>query len=144
MFRFLFRVVAVVLVLSAAAYFWASGREGAAGLGERAEGAASRGGQVARERAREAGAQIAQTISVGAERAEAALVDARLTAKIKSKMALDDTVAASRLDVDTSGGVVTVRGVVDTPAQRERALQLARETDGVRSLEDRIEVVGHP
>jgi osmotically-inducible protein OsmY len=138
MFRFLFRVVAVVLVLSVAAYFWANGWEGAAGLGARAEGAA--GGLIARERAREAGAQIAQTISVGADRAEAALVDARLTAKIKSKMALDDTIAASRLDVDTSGRVVTVRGLVDTPAQRERALRLARETEGVRSVEDRIDI----
>jgi osmotically-inducible protein OsmY len=141
MFRFLFRVVAVVLVLGVAAYFWANGREAAAGLGEHAEGAAARGGLIARERAREAGAQIARTISVGADRAEAALVDARLTAKIKSKMALDDTIAASRLDVDTSGGAVTVRGVVETAAQRERALQLARETDGVRSVEDRIDVV---
>ena len=140
MFRFLFRVVAVVIVLGGAVYFWGNGRDDAAGPGERSQEAAARGG-VARERAREAGAQIAQTISAGADRAQAALSDARLTAKITSKMALDDTLAASRLDVDTSGSVVTVRGVVDTPAQRGRALQLARETDGVKSLVDRIEVV---
>jgi len=43
--------------------------------------------------------------------------------------------------VDTNGSVVTVRGVVDTPAQRERALQLARDTDGVTSVVDRVAVV---
>ena len=144
MFRFLFRVAALVLVVSGAAYFWANGWEGAAVLRERAEGAGALGGLIEREPVRDAGAQIAQTISVGANKAEAALTDARLTAKIKSKMALDDTVPASRLDVDTSGRVVTVRGIVETPAQRERALQLARETDGVRSLKDRIEVASRP
>jgi len=140
LFRFVRRVVVIALVLGAAAWFWADGWEGARALRERAEGAAALGGLIERERLRETGAQIAQTISVGADKAEGALTDARLTAKIKSKMALDDTVPASRLDVDTSGGVVTVRGVVETPAQRARALQLARETDGVTSLNDRIEV----
>jgi osmotically-inducible protein OsmY len=58
-------------------------------------------------------------------------------------MALDDSIEVRRLNVDTNGTVVTVRGSVDTRAQRERALQLARETDGVTSVVDRIDVAGH-
>src|SRR5690349_10326552 len=72
------------------------------------------------------------------EHAQAAVGEARqavesgtLTAKIKAKMALDDTVKAIDINVDTDGSVVTLRGTVESHAQRERALQLARETDGV-------------
>ena len=71
-----------------------------------------------------------------------ALAETRLTAKIKSKMALDDTIDSSGIDVDTTGTVVTVRGSVATKAQRERVLQLARETAGVTSVLDQVKVKG--
>ena len=55
-------------------------------------------------------------------------------------MALDDTVKALDVDVDTSGSTVTVTGMVDSAAQRERVLQLARETAGVTTVVDRLRV----
>ncbi|MBI3050425.1 MAG: BON domain-containing protein [Acidobacteria bacterium] len=57
-------------------------------------------------------------------------------------MALDDLVRARNIDVDTSDGVVTLRGSVESAAERERAVQLARETDGVTSVTDQL-TVGH-
>ena len=57
--------------------------------------------------------------------------DSAVTAKIKSKMALDDHVNARAIDVDTSASVVTLRGNVASKYQRDRALRLARETVGV-------------
>lgn len=140
MLRFLFRVVVIALVLGAVAFYFGYRWDG--NRVERASGAAAGaiGGMMDRERVRAAGAEIADTIAESAGHAEAALGEARLTAKIKSKMLLDDTIAAGRLDVDTQGTVVTVRGSVDTSAQHERALQLARETDGVTSVVDRIAV----
>lgn len=59
---------------------------------------------------------------------------------IKAKMALDDAIEAARIDVDTAGGVVTLTGSVRSQAERERALRLARETDGVTSVVDRLTV----
>ena len=44
------------------------------------------------------------------------------------------------IDVDTHGSVVTLSGVVATGAQHQRALQLARETDGVTQVVDRLRV----
>jgi len=44
------------------------------------------------------------------------------------------------VDVDTSGTTVTVTGTVDSPAQRERVLQLARETQGVRQVVDHLRI----
>ena len=46
------------------------------------------------DKARETGAAIGEKVATGAAEAEQALGAAALTAKIKSKMALDDTVRA--------------------------------------------------
>jgi osmotically-inducible protein OsmY len=64
--------------------------------------------------------------------------DASLTAKIKSKMALDDTVKALDINVTTRNGEVTLSGRVGSEQERTRALALARETGGVRSVRDRL------
>ena len=66
--------------------------------------------------------------------------ESALTAKIKSKMALDDHVNARAVDVDTSGSVVTLTGVVGSAAARERAVSLARDTEGVTRVVDRLQV----
>jgi osmotically-inducible protein OsmY len=76
-----------------------------------------------------AASQIGVTMSEGA-----------LTAKIKSKMALDDHVNVRAIDVDTSGSVVTLSGVVGSAAARERAISLARDTEGVTRVVDRLKV----
>lgn len=92
------------------------------------------------ERARDTGAEIGEKVAVGADRAEQAIADASLTSKIKAKMALDDTIEALEIDVDTDGATVTLTGTVDTDAQRARALQLARETEGVTTVVDRLRI----
>ena len=55
-------------------------------------------------------------------------------------MALDDTVTAVDINVDTNDSVVTLRGTVESHEQRERALQLARETEGVSSVIDELRI----
>ena len=66
--------------------------------------------------------------------------DSALTAKIKSKMALDDDVDARAIDVDTSGSIVTLTGIVASANERDRALGLARETDGVTRVVDKLRI----
>jgi hyperosmotically inducible protein len=68
------------------------------------------------------------------------LSDSAVTAKIKSKMALDDHVNARAINVDTSASVVTLRGSVASKDQRDRALRLARETIGVAHVVDRLQI----
>ena len=92
------------------------------------------------ERAREAGAEVGERVAVGAETAGRAVADASLTSKIKAKMALDDRVSAASIDVDTAGSVVTLSGRVASQDERTRALQLAKDTDGVTSVVDRLTV----
>jgi hyperosmotically inducible periplasmic protein len=71
---------------------------------------------------------------------QGALTDAGLTAAVKSKLALDTAVSALAIDVDTRDGVVTLTGRVPTAAAKTKALSLARETSGVKSVTDQLKV----
>src|SRR5687768_14023743 len=66
--------------------------------------------------------------------------DAGITTAVKSKLAADDTVKAYQVDVDTSNKVVTLSGDVETAAQKEHAVTIARNTDGVTDVIDRMRV----
>lgn len=66
--------------------------------------------------------------------------DAGITTSVKSKLAADDTVKAYQVDVDTSNGVVTLSGDVETATQKEHAVEVARNTEGVRDVIDRLRV----
>lgn len=66
--------------------------------------------------------------------------DARITGTIKSKLAVDSKVSASEINVDTVDGVVTLTGNVDSRKARNRAIELAKETSGVKDVKDMISV----
>jgi hyperosmotically inducible protein len=124
MFRALFKLIILLIVIAVAAGFYFGWWGSTDGTRERESIEAA--GRSAAERAKVVGAQAKDAIEDGA-----------LTAKIKAKMALDDKVKALDLNVDTSNRVVTVTGKVRSSEERDRALQLARETDGVLKVEDR-------
>jgi len=66
--------------------------------------------------------------------------DAGITTNIKGKMAADETVKAVQVEVDTRNGVVTLSGDVESAAAKDRAVQIARGTDGVRDVIDQVRV----
>src|SRR6266566_6903106 len=66
--------------------------------------------------------------------------DAGITTAVKTKMATDDTVKASEINVDTHNHVVTLNGTVGSQAERERAVMIARNTKGVTNVVDDLTV----
>ena len=140
MVRTLLRVVLLIIILAAVAAFFFGYRMANRDDREPTFAVGTSGRSVDVGTAREAGADIAEKVAMGANAAERIAASAALTAKIKSKMALDDTVKASRIDVDTAGGVVRLHGTVDSQAEHDRALQLARETEGVTSVIDELTI----
>jgi osmotically-inducible protein OsmY len=66
--------------------------------------------------------------------------DPGITATVKARLAADDIVRAHVIDVDTAEGVVTLSGTVPTAVAEDRAIRLARETDGVVEVVDEIVV----
>jgi len=122
-------VVVVVLVIGAflMGYF---GGQRSAGVPQRVDSSDT----VAQARAR--GAEIGEKAGAATARAEETLNEAALTTKIKAKMALDDSVKASAINVTTHGTTVTLSGTVRSQGERDRAMSLARETEGVTQVID--------
>lgn len=137
MFRALLKLVLIVIVVAAAAAFFIGYRAADGGI---ETPVSARIPTVDTEKARQAGAEIGAKVATGAVHAEEALNQGALTAKIKAKMALDDTVKALSIDVDSRDGVVTLSGTVHSEAERAKAVALARDTAGVTSVNDRLVV----
>lgn len=73
-------------------------------------------------------------------RAGAAVSDAAVTSAVKAKFLADTTVSGLKIDVDTKSGVVVLNGTVASRAEADRAVMLARETDGVDQVVDNLKV----
>ena len=131
-------LIAVVLIVVVGAFVmgYLSNRSGrAASLPSRVETTDT----VAR--AREGAAQIGEKAGEAASTVGATLEEAALTTKIKAKMALDDMVKARSIDVTTRGTTVTLSGIVGSKAEHDRAMALARETDGVTDVVDNMRML---
>lgn len=62
------------------------------------------------------------------------------TTKIQAKYFTDADVKGRNIDVTTRDGVVTLSGEVENEAARQKAVQIARQTEGVRDVQDRLRV----
>jgi hyperosmotically inducible protein len=136
--RTLLRLILLILIVVAAGAFfagwWGSGHA------RTAEHPIGTAGHADSSRAEQVGAEIGAKTADAANKAGEILSDGALTAKIKSKMALDDSVRARSVDVSTTDHIVTVSGTVRSQAEHDRAVQLARETDGVTRVIDHLTV----
>jgi hyperosmotically inducible protein len=71
-----------------------------------------------------------------------AMDDAALTTKVKTAFIADPSVSALVIDVDSHGGVVTLTGTVGAPSEKALAERIARHTQGVRDVVNRLSVEG--
>jgi osmotically-inducible protein OsmY len=64
--------------------------------------------------------------------------DARITTSIQSKYFMDDRIKGRHINVTTHAGVVTLNGDVADETERAEALLIARTTEGVKQVEDSL------
>ena len=64
----------------------------------------------------------------------ATLDDATITARVKTILLNDRQLDATKIDVSTTGGVVTMTGSVKSQADEARAVSLARQAPGVKDV----------
>lgn len=69
-----------------------------------------------------------------------AIDDGVVTATVKAKLIEDPVTKAHQINVDTFKGTVSLSGFVESEQARSRALQLARDVDGVKSVKDAMQV----
>ena len=91
----------------------------------------ARTGQVVRRKAQEAGHAISD-----------ATADARITGAIKGKLLANKDLSAMSISVNTTEGVVTMSGSVNSPEDISKAMLLAMDTDGVREVISTMQVAG--
>jgi osmotically-inducible protein OsmY len=66
--------------------------------------------------------------------------DSLITTKVKSKLIADMVLKGFAIKVDTEQGVVRLSGIVDTATQKQRADEIARDTQGVKGVSNEIAV----
>jgi predicted amino acid-binding ACT domain protein len=68
--------------------------------------------------------------------------DAGITASVTAKLATESFANLYKIDLNVYEGVVTLSGAVDTPERRDRIVQLASRTNGVKNVVNKIQVSG--
>jgi hyperosmotically inducible protein len=81
----------------------------------------------AKEKAKHAGAE-----------AKRATKNAALTGKVKSALAADVGLKTVKIDVDSEGGVVTLKGNVDSLDTKRRAEATAKKVSGVTEVHNEL------
>ena len=66
--------------------------------------------------------------------------DSYITTKVKAELAADHDTNALDIHVTTVNGVVTLRGVAKSDAEKDRAKSDAMRIDGVRAVHNEIKV----
>jgi hyperosmotically inducible protein len=94
----------------------------------------------AQDKARDAAADAQKKAGDAADRTGEVISDAAITAAVKTKFLADTTVSGLKIDVDTTNGVVTLNGTISNAAERRKALEIARGTDGVKSVKDNLKI----
>ena len=99
----------------------------------------------AKEKARE----VSRDVKAGGEQASAdvrrasdeagdKVTDAVITTTVNAEFARDSSLSSTKIDVDTAGGNVALRGTAPSPSARDRATQIASHVKGVRSVDNQL------
>lgn len=83
---------------------------------------------------------IADRVKSGLNKAGEKITDAWVITKVKWFFVGEDVLDDSEINVDVKDGVVTLKGTVKTAAGKARAVQLAKNTDGVKNVVDQLAV----
>jgi len=90
--------------------------------------------------AKNTGTAVSEGTREAAEETGEVITDASITAAVKMKMADDELVKASNIDVDTEEGVVTLNGTVGSKAEEQKAIDLAQSVDGVKKVISNLQI----
>jgi hyperosmotically inducible periplasmic protein len=75
-----------------------------------------------------------------ADQASNKVADALITTSVNAELAKDPKLSSLRIDVDTAGGRVALKGTAPDAESKERASQLASNVKGVVSVDNQLTV----
>ena len=82
--------------------------------------------------------KVGQKLDQASDDAKKNAGDAATTAKVKAALANDDGLKTLNIDVDSNGGVVTLKGQVDSLDTKKRAQDAAQAVKGVTWVQNQL------
>jgi len=98
--------------------------------------AAEKTGQVIGDAADKTG----QVIGDAADKTRQAISDTTITSKIKAGILAESGLSVTEIHVETTNGAVTLTGTVKSKADSDKAASIARSADGVKGVDNRLQV----
>jgi osmotically-inducible protein OsmY len=95
----------------------------------------------AAEKTKEGAETVAEKTKEGLSKTGEVITDGWITSRVHSKYVGEDLLKGSDINVDTKDHVVTLKGTVMSAAGRARAVEQAREVEGVHRVIDQL-VIG--
>jgi hyperosmotically inducible periplasmic protein len=83
---------------------------------------------------------VALVAACAPKHANRAFDDATISTRVRTALLNDPQVGALRIDVASSGGVVTLSGTARSRNEEQRAVTLARGVDGVKDVRSELRV----
>ena len=83
---------------------------------------------------------IGQKTDQAMDTASAKMKDAAITTSINAELTRDKSLSALKINVDTTGGRVLLKGSAPDASSRDRATQLAQRVGGVVGVDNQLEV----
>jgi osmotically-inducible protein OsmY len=114
-------------------------KETAATAGALKEEAGARG---AADTAKELGLQAEAKGEDAAHRAADVVTDGAITSAVKTQLLADPGVSGLKIDVDTKDGIVSLNGTVKTREESNKAMFMAHDTKGVKSVVNNLRIGG--
>lgn len=88
--------------------------------------------------------RAAEQVKGAAEQAGDKLADGWLTTKIQAQFFADEDIKSRYITVSSRDGVVRLKGFVEGDDVRRQVLEITKNTDGVKQVDDRELLVGRP
>src|SRR5437762_2073145 len=98
------------------------------------------GAEKAGEKTKEGAEKVWDKTKEGAGKAGAETTDAYILSRVKSRFLGVDVMKGSDINVDVDKHIVTLKGTVPSEAARARAIEIAKGTEGVHEVRDRLTV----
>lgn len=85
--------------------------------------------------------EVASNVEEESEESISALTDAKIATVVKTRLLMDSDISGFDIDVDVENGIVTLTGEVDSDAERDLAVQIAKNASDVVNVEADLKVV---
>jgi osmotically-inducible protein OsmY len=98
------------------------------------------GAEKVGEKTKAGAEKVVEKTKEGLSKTGEVITDAWITTRVKSKFVGEDLLKDSDINVDTTNHLVTLRGTVTSAAGRARAVEQAKEVEGVHQVVDRLTI----